>query len=102
MLSFGKNQLVLGVNKIADNIGNVDCVVLLKSELNESLIEPLLLLCKTRGVKVITASYELSIEKLRDITGVKRLAAFAFPKNHCFTLTRYIIDQFMPKSLSKK
>ncbi|CAG9330021.1 unnamed protein product [Blepharisma stoltei] len=97
MINYSKNQLILGINKIVENIDKVDCVIMMRSDANESILEPLLILCKNKGVKAISASYELGIEKLRDIAGVKRLAAFALPKIHCFKLTRLLIDQFQPK-----
>ena len=82
LVKTAKKTLILGVNSIAESIDKVEIVVVLRSKENQVLVEPVWHLCRAKRVKIVSASYEIAIEKMSMLTGVHRLAAFAIPKTH--------------------
>lgn len=96
--TFVNQNLIIGINSIIKHIEKVNCVVLLKCEANEVLVEPLMLLCRAKGIKCISGNFEVTYEKLREITGVKKLAAFAFPIMSVFPQTEAFISTLAPIS----
>lgn len=100
-VSFCKSNLILGINNILSNIDKVEYVILLKTTETENLIEPLMMLCREKQIKYVSMSYDALKENMRDLTGVKRLAAFAIPKIHTLALAVGYLDQFNPASSSK-
>jgi len=99
--NFCQQNMILGINNIAENIESIECLVMLKSKENLALLEPLFLLARSKGVYNITMSYEVAIQNLKELTGVKKLAAFALPKMNCFPMTFNLVKQFqLPNSRS--
>ena len=101
--SFTNANLIIGINKVIKNIEQVSAVVLLKCDANEVLLEPLVLLSRNKGIKCICGNFEVVYEKMGEITGVKKLAAFALPKINPFPQTESFINsigpRYPPKSL---
>ena len=99
--SFSHQNLVLGINEIIKNIEKVSFVVMFKCDTNEVILEPLMLLCRNKAVKAVSGSFAVVYEKMHEITGVSKLAAFALPMNHCYPLTETFLITLVPKPSKK-
>ena len=97
METFVHQNLILGINEIINHIDQVSIVVLFRCEVNEVLLEPLLLLCKTKNVKCLSGSFQVAYEKMRELTGVSKLAALALPKVNSYPLTEHYLNTLIPK-----
>ena len=99
--TFFNNNLIIGINEIIKHIDKVSFVILFKCDANEVLLEPLMLLCRNKGIKCLSGSFQVAYEKLREITGVKKLAALALPIMHAFPLTEIFLNSLTPKPQKK-
>lgn len=95
--SFSHQNLILGINNILQNIDKVSIVLLFRCDANEVILEPLMLLCHTRQIKCLSGSFQVAYEKLREITGISKLAALALPTLHPYPLLEIYLKSLTPR-----
>jgi RNase P subunit Pop3 len=100
-LNFSSESLLLGINTIIKAIEKVSFVVLLKCEANEALLEPLMLLCRYKNIKCVSGNFDVVYDKLKEITGICKLAAFALPIMHSYPQTDTFLNTLVPKPSKK-
>jgi hypothetical protein len=96
MASVSRDFLILGINSLVASLDKVAVVVGLKCPETEVMLEPLAMLCRNSGVPFVTANYNAVKSKLREVTGVKLLAAFGVPRLHSLPLTHHLLSRVSP------
>lgn len=82
-----KRMLVLGITNILETQARLAVIVVLRSTENQVLVEPLLHYCRFRRIRLVAIPQEIAQERLGQVTGVRRLAAFAIPQEHNLPVT---------------
>lgn len=96
MAGAARITLILGINSIVADLEKITAVVGLKCPDTEVMLEPLAMLCRNSGVPFICANYTAVKGRLREITGVKLLAAFGVPKMNCLPMTANFLKKLSP------
>lgn len=100
--TFLAENLILGINKVIENIQKIAFVVLLRADENEVLLETVLLLCRNLGISYICANFEVVYSGFAEITRIQRLACFALPKLHTFPQTFTLLNSFSSRYHQKR
>lgn len=100
--SFLGENLILGINKVIENIQKVSFVVLLRNDDNEVLLETVLLLCRNLGICYVCGNFEVVCEGFTEITGVDKLACFALPALHTFPQTFMLLNSLSTRYNQKR
>lgn len=75
-----KRMIMLGIRNILETQIDLAVIVVLRSVENQVLVEPLLHFSRLKQIKIVAISQDIALNRLNQVTGVRRLAAFAIPK----------------------
>lgn len=100
--SFLAENLILGIEKVVENIRKVSFVVILRNDDNEVLLETVLLLCRNLGVCYVCGDFDVVCDGFAEITGVDRLACFALPAMHTFPQTFALLNSLSTRYNQKR
>lgn len=82
-----KRMLILGVTNILSTHAELAVIVVLRSKENQVLVEPILHYCRFKRIRLVAIQQEIAQDRLGQVTGVRRLSAFAIPQSHNLPVT---------------